>query len=267
MSKKFNSLTLGLFVILGVVAVCVAIYRGSQADESDSEQAGRNAADVSEIAVNERTELSKVKVPVELGKSNFDLGNQIFASRLLEIASEYRQYEQVDQNMRWSPFSCTYFPYPPKLPDGMGRLSKNKSIEGHGLKLYLLFVRKSESYRDEVAVAGKEGKAAPLGQVLVKEAWHPIKFDPLQDPPLDKKSLYAKSGEDTYFGGDKQGLFIMFKTTPDTPGTDQGWVYGTVSADGQAVTSVGRIARCMRCHQDAEYDRQFGLPPIAVLDH
>lgn len=34
-----------------------------------------------------------------------------------------------------------------------------------------------------------------------------------------------------------QGLFIMLKQDPGTPGTDEGWVYGTVSADGKTVTS------------------------------
>ena len=51
----------------------------------------------------------------------------------------------------------------------------------------------------------------------------------------------------------------MFKTKEGTPGTDRGWVYGTVSADGTTVTSVGLVKNGMQCHQDAPYDRQIGL--------
>src|SRR5437870_10625362 len=58
----------------------------------------------------------------------------------------------------------------------------------------------------------------------------------------------------------RSGLFIMFKTEPGTPGTDEGWVYGTVTADGKQVTSAGRVESCMACHRDAPHDRLFGLP-------
>jgi hypothetical protein len=45
---------------------------------------------------------------------------------------------------------------------------------------------------------------------------------------------------------------------PKTPGTDNGWVYGTVTADGKQVTSAGRVKSCMACHQRAPNDRVFG---------
>ena len=47
---------------------------------------------------------------------------------------------------------------------------------------------------------------------------------------------------------------------PKTPGTDDGWVYGTVSADGKTVTSAGRVDSCMRCHETRK-DRVFGIYP------
>ena len=52
----------------------------------------------------------------------------------------------------------------------------------------------------------------------------------------------------------------MVKLDPSTPDTDAGWVYGTVSADGKQVNASGRIASCMKCHQQAKHDRLFGLP-------
>ena len=51
----------------------------------------------------------------------------------------------------------------------------------------------------------------------------------------------------------------MFREKKDTPGTDEGWVYGTVTADGKTVTSAGRVASCMKCHVQAKNDRLFGI--------
>jgi hypothetical protein len=52
----------------------------------------------------------------------------------------------------------------------------------------------------------------------------------------------------------------MYKLDPETPDTDEGWVYGTVTGDGAAVISGGRLASCMSCHLEAPHDRLFGLP-------
>lgn len=71
---------------------------------------------------------------------------------------------------------------------------------------------------------------------------------------------YVTKDDHTYRAKEKAGLFIMFKLDPQTPGTDRGWVYGTVTADGKEVTSAGRVQACMRCHQKAPHDRLFELP-------
>ena len=52
----------------------------------------------------------------------------------------------------------------------------------------------------------------------------------------------------------------MFKLDPATPETDEGWVYATVSPAGQ-VTSAGRVASCMGCHEtSATHERLYGVP-------
>ncbi len=51
----------------------------------------------------------------------------------------------------------------------------------------------------------------------------------------------------------------MYKTAPFAPGTDDGWVYGTVTADGKTVTSAGLVESCMSCHREAPRDRCFGI--------
>jgi hypothetical protein len=111
----------------------------------------------------------------------------------------------------------------------------------------------------------------PLGQVVVKEAWTPEEVD-VQRPEsvirrikvngeerVDEFLPYVRKDGRVYHAKEKSGLFIMFKLDPQTPGTDQGWVYGTVTADSKKVTSAGRVASCMKCHQDAPHDRLFGV--------
>jgi hypothetical protein len=57
----------------------------------------------------------------------------------------------------------------------------------------------------------------------------------------------------------------MFRLDPSTPDTDAGWVYATVTPDGQ-VTSAGRVASCMGCHEtSATHERLFGVPKGPAL--
>ena len=50
----------------------------------------------------------------------------------------------------------------------------------------------------------------------------------------------------------------MAKLAPETPGTDEGWIYGTVAPDG-TVTSAGLVESCMECHDSAPHERLFGV--------
>jgi hypothetical protein len=114
--------------------------------------------------------------------------------------------------------------------------------------------------------------------VVVKESWVPeeVKDDGTPLEPVrrtvkvrqgdtlveqeDSFLPYARKDGHLYHAKEKGPLFVMFKLDPATPGTDEGWVYGTVTADGKTVTGVGKIESCMKCHQDAPHDRLFGLP-------
>lgn len=196
----------------------------------------------------------------KLSEAQTMLVNQLFSSRLFEIASEYKQYQRVDQAVRWSPLLCYV---PPRPPANQASLSASDSEETHGKKLYYLYARKPSEYKSNIwgLSESEGGKAvrAPLGQVLVKEAWHPVKLD---SSKREESEPYAVLGKEKYHAGDKKGLFIMFKMLESTPGTDQGWVYGTVSADGKKVTSVGLVENCMQCHRDAPRDRQIGLSQL-----
>jgi hypothetical protein len=67
--------------------------------------------------------------------------------------------------------------------------------------------------------------------------------------------------------GEPRGLYVMKKLGGgDVPGTDAGWIYGTINPDG-TVTSAGRVASCMGCHEAATHERLFGLPALADEAH
>lgn len=105
----------------------------------------------------------------------------------------------------------------------------------------------------------------PVGQTIVKESWQPVEVQDNEKVPAigpGTKFDFAFNSADgkPYRPGKQASLFIMVKTDPKTPGTDQGWVYGTVTRDGKRVTSAGRVQSCMGCHQSAPRDRMFGLP-------
>ena len=187
-----------------------------------------------------------------------DEGESEFSERLLEIAAEYQEYEPVDGTHNWAPLDCAA-PIPVPLP----HLSESDHEQSHGRKLYYLFAAKGKPYLDAPQ------KENPVGQALVKQSWTAELFAAeLLTPGTPDGSagnassvpifLFAEHDGKKYLPGEQRALFIMFKTDPETPGTDNGWVYGTVTADGQKVTSVGRIESCMECHGEAGDDRLFG---------
>lgn len=197
-----------------------------------------------------------------------------FEMELLQIAKDYKVWGRVDDEMRFAPFLC-------RIPDpGRAHVSASQDAETHGQKLYSLFAKDRQSY----LMLG-EKKIAAVGQVVVKESWLPeevkdvkpvrvdhkevIRSKPEADVPAAYKDAkvfgdhfypYATKGGKTFKATKPAGLFIMMKLDPKTPATDEGWVYGTVSADLKSVTAAGKIDSCMKCHQDAKYDRLFWFP-------
>ena len=212
-----------------------------------------------------------------------DVPNQNeFDDRLLKIASEYKSYGRVDDETRWAPWLCR-MPLPSQV-----RFSQSEDEESHGKKLYYLFARDRRAYMD----SSKSDEQT--GQVVVKESWHPIKSnqelttmrdDSETDPITDRSDNesnsvkessiaglvfggssypFARKGQQLYRTGKKAGLYIMFKTDTNTADTDQGWVYGTVTADGKTVTSSGAVKSCIACHKDAPNDGLFGIQRVPL---
>lgn len=108
---------------------------------------------------------------------------------------------------------------------------------------------------------------APVGFAIVKESWSPVEVPLAEVPrlPAGPDTLreipenYLIEGERAFRTEARQALFILLKVDPATPGTDDGWIHGTVTADGAKVTSAGRVESCMACHTKASRDRLFGM--------
>jgi hypothetical protein len=195
---------------------------------------------------------------------------RVFEDRLLEIAASYETFGRVNPIANWAPVDCRA-PIPP-TPE----VAFSQSADGgtHGGKLYTLFAKDQSPAGAYV----RKGQPCPTGQVIVKESWVPEEVNddgkPLEpvrrkvkvrqgDGLVEKDDSFlpfARKDGRLYHAKEKGPLFIMFKMDPQTPGTDEGWVYGTVTADGKQVTSAGRMESCRKCHQDAPHDRLFGLP-------
>ncbi len=208
------------------------------------------------------------------GPPQSEENNRAFHSQLLKIAAEYKTYGRVDDETRWAPYLCR-MPMP-----SMARFSKSQNAATHGRKLYYLFAKDRPAY-----ITMKLGATLKPGQAVVKESWHPqetsrklshklwedMERDPLHKPTARNKKPrgifleggsyypYVQKDGKTYHASKKAGLYIMYKTQTVTDATDNGWVYGTVTSDGKTVTSAGRVQSCMNCHQEAKYDRLFGL--------
>ena len=195
-----------------------------------------------------------------------------FDEAILKAASEYQNWERVSDRPNWAPTLC-------RLPPLSGaHISNSKDSETHGRKLYYLFAENPSNYRSINPVVGGGDVnppvdiTQPVGQVLVKQSWMPIEVKRSEVPEFDGISRlvgddgyrihppeYAFDG-DRAFKIDKQGpLFIMLKLNPETPDTDQGWVYATLTPDGSEVTAAGKIESCMKCHVESKNDRMIGL--------
>jgi hypothetical protein len=155
---------------------------------------------------------------------------------LLNAAKVYPDYKRVDPLARFAPLACA------PIPAKAASISTSSDAGTHGKKLYYLYAKDQASY-----IAAAELKEQPVGQLLVKESYHPAEKND-GDPDAARMP------------GEKFALFVMLKTDPKTPETDNGWVYATLTPDGKTITQSGRIASCMKCHEEATHDRLFGLP-------
>ncbi len=166
-----------------------------------------------------------------------------FGARLLEIAAEYKTYTKRGELPYWAPTMCAA---PVRTAPDAAIFSESKDDTTHGRKLYFLYARDNAAY--------ERGGTQAVGQALVKESFAP-------EEVAERDAMSSKStqhGDKFYKPGARRELFIMYRLGATENGTHDGWVYGTVSADGKVVTSQGRVESCMACHKDAPADHLFG---------
>jgi hypothetical protein len=206
--------------------------------------------------------------------------NEDFVKDLQKIAAEYQSYGRADDFFRWAPTLCMM----PSAEKPSANFSESADEKTHGKKLYTLFpglmgqAQQGIAQPTDVKSLGKtpmgkgqeiylsvpNGGTVPEGFAIVKESWAPEEINDSAKIAKLKKSRsnyelwpYAEKAGKFYQTKEKVGLYVMYKTKAGTPDTDEGWVYGTLTADGQTVTSVGMIKTCMGCHTRAPYGRLF----------
>lgn len=183
-----------------------------------------------------------------------------FAADLLAVAAAYPQWHRVSDRANFAPTDCRI-----PAPAGAQR-SQAIAPGGHGQKLYFLFAQDSTQY---FMLPTGDG-TVPVGQAVVKQSFHAVEVAKESVPELAGDGTpfarrtpaeYRIEGDRAFRTGEPYGLFVMLKKAPDTPGTDQGWVYGTLTADGKSVTAAGCLPSCIECHRSARYERLFGMHP------
>jgi hypothetical protein len=210
-----------------------------------------------------------------------------FVAPLLSAAREYANWGRVDELPNLAPELC-------RAPMGLdygypshARLSRDAESP-HGRKLYYLFAGNERAARDRYLGLGRpDGSrdAVPVGFTIVKQSWTtkvvPVAaaanpsnpapegiaagMDLVSSDPPTPIDFVEHEGQrlKTHMQAD---LYVMKKVgPPETPGTDLGWIYGTLTADGTKVTSAGRVEQCMGCHEVAPHERLFGLQTTRAL--
>jgi hypothetical protein len=195
----------------------------------------------------------------EVGPPAPDENDPRWHAAVHQLAAQYEAWMPLDSPMRWSPELCF-------IPRQHARASAARDATPHGRKLYQLYVQDPEAYgaRPTAKLWEPDPMDARAGarieQGVVKRSYIPVRLEaPEIDPsPFDGLGPAEMDGE-LYAPGGDAGLFLMFRPMDAVAETDAGWVYATVTPEGE-ITGAGRMASCMSCHTRHE-DRLFGLQP------
>ena len=255
------------WVLIGFMA-CAAIV-GCESSETSVEKS-KHASSVMEPALLEA-----------VGPSIDPRDHPLWEAIALDAAREYStQYGQVSR-IGWIPTDC-------RAPlAGESPLKRDKSHNGllpenhEGLgKIGLLFAKNAENYLQD-----PKGAGASVGQTIVKRAYEAVPINPeaaehedvdmLVGPRAAADAIGEHIRESMYTPGDLTGVCVMHRLDPETPGTDHGWIYATLSRPGLVervtdepwkVTAVGRIDSCVACHRGTGPNRLFGAGDRAMQE-
>jgi hypothetical protein len=187
-----------------------------------------------------------------------------FIRAIRAAASRYQQWGRVDEKPNIAPFLC-------RVPAGddfgaPSRVRTSRARSGpHEEKLYYLWSNEQLAY----TMLARMPTPLPVGFTVVKQSFSskpmigvppavkpPALDTPIGETPAPISWLTTRDGRRLQIDRPKD-LYMMIKVG-DVAGADAGWIYGTVSPSG-TVTSAGRVASCMGCHESAKHERLFGL--------
>ena len=141
------------------------------------------------------------------------------------------------------------------LPASGARMSQADPQSPHGQKLYHLYVSDPASYAAAVAAQAP----APTGLTIIKENRYSFL------PEQEGQATSIDPSQPAWVPGPVIELFFMSKVSQSaTPDTDAGWVYGVANPSGE-IQTLGRIDSCIKCHENADNDRLFGLAPATTI--
>jgi hypothetical protein len=170
-----------------------------------------------------------------------------FTSAVREAARQYQTWGRVDDQPRLAPALCAA-PFGGPQPSHI-RLSAAGAGPHHN-KLYFLWASDRDLYLNH--------QPPGPGFAVVKEAFAAVLAPTVGASAADPARTLVTSAGQHLAAGERRDLFVMTKLA-ESDGTDEGWVYGTVAVDGR-VTSAGRVAECMGCHDaNGTQGRLFGL--------
>ena len=174
-----------------------------------------------------------------------------FVTAIRAAAKPYQTWGRVDERPNIAPMMCD-MPRPEHYGSkGQVRMSEAEESP-HGKKLYYLWASDRAAYLKTEVAAGFTIVKESFAAVPSKRAANPPPEKMLESPLHDTVELAGKR----LTTGAAKGLYVMTKVGGE--GTDDGWIYGTITSAG-VVTSAGRVATCMGCHEDAPHGRLFGL--------
>ena len=175
-------------------------------------------------------------------------------AHLQRAAASHEQWGRVDERPALAPAMCAAPVAPADAKARPAQLRRSAAEGGgHGLKLYYLWANDREAYLQHGP--NRSRARVPPGFTIVKQAFAAEPANSAADPHA---SVSLPDGSALVAGAAAE-LFVMIKLTAEADATtDAGWIYGTVAPSGR-VTSAGRVASCMRCHERIA-DRLFGLP-------
>lgn len=187
-----------------------------------------------------------------------------FVAIVRDAAAPYQTWGRVDAKPNVAPMLCD-MPRPHSDVFGSrGRVHMSEAEDApHGNKLYYLWASDRKAY-----LALGERDSVATGFAIVKQSFTATPtVAPPDQPDTNEPPLHAKLrvGNAWLTTGDPKGLYVMTKRAA-TEGTDAGWIYGTITPDGE-VTSAGQVASCIACHENAPHDRLFGAKPATSEIH